>query len=417
MSALLLLALGVLAAGSSVVALVPSRRPAGFASGYFALGWAAGELTFGVFAVEVAAAVTLIALDGVHSAPGLIGCGLLFSSWIGLVIVHQHKRAAGPAIESALVEGLGPGYRDAIPPERRDRLPEGVDRREPLGNPFAPRDRRVEVVRDLAYGDDPDQRLDVYRHRDHAMGRPVLVQVHGGAWVTGRKDHGGVPLLEHLASRGWVGVAATHRRSPRVAFPEHLVDVKRVLAWVQRDGPLFGADPSFVVLAGQSSGAHLATLAAFSPGDPRYQPGFESVDTSVAGCVASYGNYDFCNRFDIRGRMSDMGGFLARHVMQVSRQADPTRWEDASPVARVNADAPPFLVIHGTHDSLLWVEEAREFVDALRAASRASVTYAEIPGAQHAFDIFSTLRSLLVVHGMVRWLEHLLATSRRAAQS
>ena len=161
---------------------------------------------------------------------------------------------------------------------------------------------------------------------------------------------------------------------------------------------------------------HLATLAAFSPGDLRYQPGFESVDTSIAGCVACYGNYDFCNRFDIRGRTSEMGGFLARYVMQVSRQTDPTRWEDASPVARVHVDAPPFLVIHGTHDSLLWIEEAREFVDALRAGSRASVTYAEIPGAQHAFDAFSTLRSLLVVHGMVRWLEYLLATSRRATQ-
>jgi len=408
----LLLALGILAAAASVVAAVPSRRPALFAFGYFALGWVTSELTFGVFTAEAVAAAILISLGGLGSSPGTIGLGLLLASWIVLVVVQRHKRAAGPAIESALVEGLGPNYRDAIPPERRVGLPEAVDRREPLGNPFSARDRRVEVVRDLAYGDDPAQRLDVYRRRDHPSASPVLVHVHGGAWTTGRKEHGGVPLLEHVAARGWVGVAATHRRSPRVAFPDHLIDVKRVLAWVQQDGPSFGADPGFVVLAGQSSGAHLATLAAFSQGDPRYQPGFESVDTSVAGCVACYGNYDFCNRFGIRGRTSDMGGFLARYVMQVSRQENPTLWDDASPVARVRADAPPFLVIHGTHDSLLWVEEARAFVDVLRTTSRAPITYAEIPGAQHAFDIFSTLRSLLVVHGMVRWLEHLVATSR-----
>jgi acetyl esterase/lipase len=411
-TAALLLALGIVAATATVVALVPSRKPALFALGYFALGWTTGELTIGVFALQVGAATTLIALGGMDSPPGEIGLALLLASWVGLVVVQRQKRAAGPAIEGALVESLGPNYRDASPPERRATLPEDVDRREPLGNPFAPRDRRVEVVRDVAYGDDPAHRLDVYRHRDHPTESPVLVHVHGGAWSTGRKEHGGVPLLEHLASRGWVGVAATHRRSPRATFPDHLIDVKRVLAWVQRDGPSCGADPGFVVLAGQSSGAHLAALAAFSPGDPRYQPGFESVDTSVVGCVACYGNYDFCDRFGIRGRWADMGGFLTRSVMKVPRDQDPARWDDASPVARVAADAPPFLVVHGTHDSLLWVEEAHRFVGVLRSTSRAPVAYAEIPGAQHAFDIGSTLRSLLVVHGMVRWLEHLLATRR-----
>jgi len=415
-TAALLLALGIVAATGAVIALVPSRKPALFAVGYFALGWITSELTIGAFALQLVAATVLVAADGVGSTPGWIGLGLLLASWVGLVVVQRRKRAAGPAVESALVESLGPRYRDAIPRERRATLPEDVDRREPLANPFAdprvPRDPRVEVVRDVAYGDDPAQRLDVYRHRDRPTGAPVLVHVHGGAWTTGRKEVGGLPLFEHLAARGWVGVAATHRRSPRATFPDHLVDVKRALAWVQRDGPSFGADPGFVVLAGQSSGAHLAALATFSPNDPRYQPGFESVDTSVAGCIACYGNYDFCDRFGIRGRWADMSGFLRRYVMKVHRRDDPERWDDASPVARVVAEAPAFLAIHGTHDSLLWVEEARRFVDVLRSTSHGSVTYAEIPGAQHAFDVLPTLRSLLVVHGEVRWLEHLRATRR-----
>jgi acetyl esterase/lipase len=410
----LLLSLGIVAVTGAAVALVPSRTPALFAVGYFALGWVTSELTIGLLALQLLAAIALVAVGAAGSAPGWIGLGLLLASWVGLVVVQRRKRAAGPAIESALVEALGPRYRDVIPPERRATLPEGVDRREPLRNPFAdprvPRDPRVEVVRNVAYGDDPAQRLDVYRHRDRPTGAPVLV--HGGAWTTGRKEIGGVPLLEHLAARGWVGVAATHRRSPRATFPDHLIDVKRALAWVQRDGPSFGADPRFVVLAGQSSGAHLAALAAFSPGDPRYQPGFEAVDTSVAGCLACYGNYDFCDRFGIRGRWADMSGFLRRYVMKVHRRDDPARWDDASPVARVVADALAFLVIHGTHDSLLWVEEARKFVDVLRSTSHGSVTYAEIPGAQHSFDVLPTLRSLLVVHGEMRWLEHLLATRR-----
>jgi acetyl esterase/lipase len=411
----LLLALGALAAAGTVVALVPARRPALLAVVYFVLGWVTGELTIGVAVMQAASVAALVAGGGADGRPGQVGLALFALSWAGLVVVQHRKPAAGSALEGALATSLGATYRDAIPPDVRAGLPEAVGRREPYGNPFTRHDRSVEVVRDVAYGDDAAQRLDVYRRRDHPAGCPVLVQIHGGAWTTGQKEYGGVPLLEHVVARGWVGFAIDHRSSPRATFPDHLVDVKRALAWVRAEGPTHGADPGFVVVAGQSSGGHLATLAAFTPNDPRYQPGFESVDTSVAGCISSYGAYDFCDRNGIRGRWADMGGFLERSVMKVARRDDPAAWDAACPIAVVPPDAPPFLVIHGTHDSLLWVQEARAFVAVLRSTSRSPVTYAEIPSAQHAFDIFSTRRSLEVAHGTVRWLEHLRATTVRSS--
>jgi acetyl esterase/lipase len=374
-----------------------------------------GELTIGVGTTQVATVAVLVALGGADDGPGQAGLALFVLSWIGLIVVQRRKPAAGAAMEAALTTSLGATYRDAIPAAVRAELPEAVGHREPYGNPFARHDRSVEVLRNISYGDDCAQRLDVYRRRDHPVGCPVLVQVHGGAWTTGQKEYGGVPLLEHLVSRGWVGVAIDHRSSPRATFPDHLVDVKRALAWVRAEGPAFGADPAFVVVAGQSSGGHLATLAACTPNDPRYQPGFEAADTSVAGCISSYGAYDFCDRNGIRDRWADMSRFLERSVMKVARRDAPDAWDAASPIAVVPADAPPFLVIHGTHDSLLWVEEARAFVAALRSTSRATVTYAEIPSAQHAFDIFATRRSLEVAHGTVRWLEHLRATTISAS--
>ena len=79
-------------------------------------------------------------------------------------------------------------------------------------------------------------------------------------------------------------------------------------------------------------------------------------------------------------------------------------FEKASPMSRVHADAPPFFVIHGDRDTLVPVAEARRFTETLRASLRVPVAYAEIPGAQHAFEIFPSLRTTFVVHGVERFL-------------
>ncbi|MFQ5417887.1 MAG: prolyl oligopeptidase family serine peptidase [Myxococcota bacterium] len=71
---------------------------------------------------------------------------------------------------------------------------------------------------------------------------------------------------------------------------------------------------------------------------------------------------------------------------------------------RIHAEAPPFLVIHGSHDSLASVDQARHFADLLRRTSRSPVAYAEIPGAQHAFEIFHSLRTAHVVDAVGRFL-------------
>jgi len=80
-------------------------------------------------------------------------------------------------------------------------------------------------------------------------------------------------------------------------------------------------------------------------------------------------------------------------------------WEAASPISHVSDEAPPMFVIQGTHDSLVWVEEARAFVSALKAATRESVVYAELPGAQHAFEIFHSVRTEQTVNSVADFLE------------
>ena len=102
--------------------------------------------------------------------------------------------------------------------------------------------------------------------------------------------------------------------------------------------------------------------------------------------------------------------FLERIVMK-RRMADaPEEFDKASPIARISADAPPFMVLQGTRDSLTPAAGAARFVEALRAkAGAAPVVFVELPGAHHAFEIFPSLRSVPAVHGVHRFCQALYA--------
>jgi acetyl esterase/lipase len=84
---------------------------------------------------------------------------------------------------------------------------------------------------------------------------------------------------------------------------------------------------------------------------------------------------------------------------------------DASPLRHVRADAPPFFVLHGTDDSLIPVIEAREFVEELRSVSKSPVAYAELPHAQHGFDIFGSPRADQAADAVARFLSWVYVTN------
>ena len=96
--------------------------------------------------------------------------------------------------------------------------------------------------------------------------------------------------------------------------------------------------------------------------------------------------------------------FLAPYILQKRWDEAPDDFEAASPVLRVTPDAPDFFVIHGAHDTLVQVDQARLFVQRLREISRKSVVYAELPGTQHAFDLFPSIRSAHIVRAIDRYL-------------
>ncbi|HET6585133.1 MAG TPA: alpha/beta hydrolase, partial [Nannocystaceae bacterium] len=271
--------------------------------------------------------------------------------------------------------------------------------------------RDIVVERDVEFCtiDGTCLKLDVFRPREPGRLRPAIVQVHGGAWISGLKWLQGIPLLGHLAAGGWVGFNVDYRLSPRAAFPAHLVDVKRAIAWVREHADEYGVDPDFIVVTGGSAGAHLAALVGLTADDPSYQPGFENADTSVAAVVAFYGVYDLTDR---RRPMSrPFRRALERWVLQVRHADDPTAFDRASPIERVCPDAPPFYVVHGADDTVAPVADARAFVERLREVSRSPVVYLEIPGAGHAFDIVPSMRTGATVEAVADFLRSLRAES------
>jgi acetyl esterase/lipase len=385
-------------------AYVPHKRTGPFIIPSFFAGWLTSELSGHHFAWQLVATVFFVWAGALEAWRGWVGLGITLASWGGLLALVPVSRAAAPVVEAAIAAGLGPNYRDQILPEVAERM-EAPYRSGVLINPFNFRDPKVSVTRDIPYVPDggPKHRLDVYRPKAGSEGAPVLLQIHGGGWTIGNKREQALPLMNHLAARGWVCVAANYRLSPKATFPDHLVDNKRAIAWIRENIAEYGGDPGFIIATGGSAGGHLSSMVGLTANDPEYQPGFEDVDTRVQAAVPFYGVFDFTNHYCLQNQ-SGIDYFLERYVMKKKLVEDPDAFRRASPMHRITPDAPPFFIIHGSHDSLASVEEARHFAQVLREGSKSPVAYAEIPGAQHAFEIFHSLRTATVVRAVDRFV-------------
>ena len=373
-------------------------------------GWLVSELAPHLMvgtAIDTGLEVSRRGRDPRHALLGLANIAALG------FLLHQGTRSRR-FFDDALSETLGEDYLDSLSSEH------DLDWTTPLKQlawPFRVPTAHLDVQKDVPYEPRHGKRglLDIYRPKHGVRDAPVLLQVHGGAWTIGTKDLQGLPLMRHLAERGWVCVAINYRLSPRDTFPAHIVDVKRAIAWIKDNISDYGGDPGFVAITGGSAGGHLTALAALSANDPAFQPGFEDADTSVQAAVPFYGVYDFAGATGLRSSKVMRDLFLAPLIFQRGFARDREAYERASPFLRVHDEAPPFYVIHGSNDVMAEVAQARMFVDALREASPNPVAYSELTFTQHAFDVFPSVRSQHSVRGVERFLGWALARHRGQA--
>lgn len=378
-----------------------------------ALGWLVPPwFLLSLFATELVVVRLLLRLLVLLIALVLMGNSVFVSlghvvlviAILGDLAVLRRHFESGKTFERALRTGLGLDFEGRIPAHRRGHLSHQISATDWM-HPRRFVRPGVRVARDIAYGPAGKRNLlDIYQPLSAGERRPVLLHVHGGAWVMGHKAEQAQPLLHHMTSLGWVCVSINYRLSPRATFPDHIVDVKRSIAWVRENIASYTGDPGFIAITGGSAGGHLASLAALSSGATDWQPGFEEADTSIQAAMTLYGCYDLRDRFGIRYR-NRIDRPVGKALMKVSKETEPELWDRASPVSWVSENATPFFVIQGTHDTLIWVEEARRFVAELSSVSQQSVVYAELEGAQHAFDIVHSPRTSHYLNAASWWLE------------
>lgn len=392
------------AAVSTALALWPIRRPFVAATAGWVWSLPAQELPLHVGALVGAA--TAPALAGRAARPSdRVGVGIAALTWSGLGVVLSRHLAAKAVLDRALAEGLGDGPGEGLGEGETTTSPSALHRTpwpRVLFRPWPLRPRGVRARWGMVYGPDPKaNRFDLYTragspgaggdtggsggHGGNGAGdvRGVLVHIHGGHFRAGGPSRESRAMLFDHAARGWAAISTTYHLSPtpESGFPLHLVDVKRLLGWIRTEGPAHGIRAEApIVVAGSSAGAHIAMMTALTGGDPRFQPGFEDADTTVAGAIGLYGYY---------GRL----GLETRDV--------------SDPVRHAASGAPPVAIIHGTHDTYTPVKGSRRLVRHLRAGSPNPVVHAELPGAQHGFDAVRSPRYLAVVEAVSRFTDRL----------
>jgi acetyl esterase/lipase len=305
------------------------------------------------------------------------------------------------ALTAALEESFGPSFREQVYHPTTD---PSVIRRSRLPQPGGPHRRYAAKTSDISYGPGGTEHLlDIWRRPDLSPGHraPVLIQVPGGAWSLNGKRPQAYTLMSRMVELGWICVSINYSKSPRAKFPAHIIDVKRAIAWVRENIADYGGDSDFIAITGGSAGAHLASLAALTPNDPTFQPGFERADTTVQAVAPYYGVYDFTDSDNMHEMMLP---FLEQFVMKARYKDQPERFVAASPISYVHSEAPPFFVLHGEKDELVPSGQARSFCTALRNAGAPTVSYAELANAHHAFDITPTVRSRLAADAVADFL-------------
>jgi acetyl esterase/lipase len=367
----------------TLLTLRPVRHPRPLARLSFFCGVVVGELPFVAFYWLLASTLLALADGDVSSAGGLAVLGFAALTTAGLAAVVLQELRSGPAIERATRHELGTGPVRASRGRGHGRPPSGRSLARVLLTPFPLWSRDVERIANISYGEaGRANRLDLYRHRSHPAGAPVLIHFHGGHFQMGGKSREARAIFRRLAGQGWLCVSSNYRLREAGRFPNSLIDAKQAIAWARRHAAQYNADPAVLFVAGSSAGAHLASMAALTPNHPAFQPGFEHENTSVTAAVCLYGYYG----------SRDLTGTLP-----------------SSPSAYAHADAPPFFIAHGTNDTVAPVKGAAQFAQELRRASSSPVVYAQLPRAQHGFDLFRSLRLERVIDGLeafTTWVRH-----------
>jgi acetyl esterase/lipase len=243
----------------------------------------------------------------------------------------------------------------------------------------------VELVGDVVYATAPDRAgNELELTLDAAFPRqsgdrplPAVVYIHGGGFRSGRKE-AGRGLITALAEGGYFSVSINYRLSGQAPFPAAVHDAKAAVRFLRANAEELGIDPGLIGVWGHSAGATLASIIAVTGNDRALEGEAEpaGVTSEVRCLVELSGPIDFM-RFERPEATGPLQAWLGEDPETFERNA-----RAATPLSYVDQHDPPTMIVHGTDDRLVPVEQGRLFAEALEAAG-VPVVYVPVEGGGH----------------------------------
>lgn len=242
---------------------------------------------------------------------------------------------------------------------------------------------------EVPYGADVKQTLDITSPPDPSTTgpRPMVAIIHGGGWTAGDK-HMFWPTMRALNDRGFVAATINYRlaRNKARAFPAGVRDARCALAYLVKHAAAYGADPSRLAVIGASAGGHIAAMIGVRPNAAELSTGCEDVTLRLAGVIAYYSPLDLTTEQGYPKVMLEAVGEFFRTERGTPEWASIAR--RASPRTFLDGTAPPFLLVHGTADNIVPIDDSRAFKRALDEHEIPSLLV-ELPDQKHGFAVLS----------------------------
>lgn len=252
-------------------------------------------------------------------------------------------------------------------------------------NPELDPDIKVTVTSDVEYGNAGNRPLllDVYKPDAAEGSLPAIVFVHGGSWRGGKKEDYR-PYAMYFAQRGYFIASIQYRLSGEAPYPAAVHDVKAAVRFVRDEADRLGVDANRIAVAGGSAGGHLAMMVGYSSDveSLRGRSGHEDASSSVRCVVNLYGPTDMTTPYAQRVSKTN-AAVSAFFEGTYPEQSD--RYAEGSPITYVTPDDPPTLILHGTVDALVPINQADVLADKLEEVGVPYI-YDRLPGWPHSMD-------------------------------